>query len=639
MCRPHAFQLRDYQRNAISAVCKAIGRGVKRPAVVLATGGGKTVVFSHLIPQIQSADLRRRKTLVLAHKQELVFQNAAMIRRVNPNLTVNVDMAAEKPSADADIIVGSVMTLVRMSRLEKYNPLEFKTIILDECHHASAGSWIKILEYFKADSQDTEVCVVGFTATMERSDDKSLGTVFDEIVFERGLIEMVDNKELSDVKFVTLEADIGLDSVKTYNGDYAINNLELRMLDEDVMIKIACSYLLLRKQYDFKSTLIFCTSIAHCKTLCGVLQSSGVNAQYVTGETVTHERKAIVQDFRDGKIDALCNVMVFTEGTDIPNIDSVFLARPTKLRALLVQMIGRGLRLHEGKLHCYVVDVVDTRGPGFLSVLTLFDLPPSHDVNGKSYKQLRQEAEIDVNEARQAAIVEEMKRLLLEQDAADTVGDVFLDEPGYAVKHQIFDGFKRVNAFDVAQFAEFANVTSAIRSSSMKWARITYNTWASQIDYTQFFQLSEIKSAGPNIYTLGIYSFLSHAQLQASKYKCKRVNHLSTVIESENLNTVLAKAESRFNASPMAAKLRSLRHVLKPTSNQITTLETMVGKKIKAMSKLDPASTQQAIQVASDRLQSLLREKCSEMMFAAKVTTDALAFIWGINNLIKKDKQ
>ncbi|KAM9931811.1 hypothetical protein OXX80_008541 [Metschnikowia pulcherrima] len=129
---------------------------------------------------------------------------------------------------------------------------------------------------------------------------------------------------------------------------------------------VANAYIQLQQELGLKSTLVFCVDINHCKTLCGVLQAHGVNAQYVTGETAKHVRQDILEDFKQGKIAVLCNVLVFTGGTDIPNIDSLILARPTKSRPLLTQMVGRGLRLHKGKDICHVIDMVSTMKVGVL---------------------------------------------------------------------------------------------------------------------------------------------------------------------------------------------------------------------------------------------------------------------------------
>ncbi|KAG7195321.1 uncharacterized protein KQ657_003849 [Scheffersomyces spartinae] len=359
------FKLFDYQINAIENVLTSIEQGTRKNAVVLATGGGKTIVFSHLIPLLEQSSSRGPKTLVLAHRKELVFQAAKTIKSVNPDLQVSIDMADRKYDPEANVIVASVQTLAYKSRLENYNPLDFKTLILDECHHAAAKTWKELLRYFGADTPETDINTIGFTATYERADEKDLTEIFDKVVYRRSLYTMITDKQLCDILFLKVKGLYSLEHVKSYKGDYSVSLLEEAVNNTNNNTVVADAYLRLKKRYNFKSTIIFCVGIEHCKALCSVLQRSGVNAQYVIGETQLKERQDMIKDFLEGKIDVLCNVGVFTEGFDVPRIDSIILARPTKSRVLSQQMVGRGLRKHSDKKVCYVADVC-----GFESTMT-----------------------------------------------------------------------------------------------------------------------------------------------------------------------------------------------------------------------------------------------------------------------------
>lgn len=624
------FVLRDYQQEAIDAVTNAVTKGIRRSAVVLATGGGKTIVFSHLIPRISSANPRRRKTLILAHKHELVMQNASAIQRVNPDLKVQIDMGKLKPTSDADVVVGLVMTLVRMTRLQKHVRDEYKTIILDECHHATASSWMKILDHFDVLNKNLEINVIGFTATMERADGKALGQVFNQIVFERGLIEMVENRELCDAKFITLRADIGLCDIKSLGGDYHPTQLSEKMLQEDVLLKLATSYILLQRQYDFKSTLVFCTSIEHCKTLCGILQRFGVSAQYVTGETVMHEREAILRDFKNGKISVLCNVMVFTEGTDIPNVDSLFLARPTRLRTLLVQMIGRGLRLHPGKEQCYIVDFADTRGVGFLSISTLFDVSPGYSARGTSIKELKNEADEDL-------LKQEMERLSLENERFRLLREIDDEMPDLRVKHRLFDGFKTVNAFDDLQFLAYANVSRAIKKSILRWVRIRYDTWALQLDTERFFVLKSLPTEnGKRVFEITLNIFTLFHILQASKFKSGRNQSLSVVGTSANLDHLLTTA-GNIATGHGYSMWRTHMVLQKPcTPVQLRTLRGKIVKKIETMEK-NPQQLNKVLRELDAKLESVLRQQCSDMIFSHRISPNSLCFLWNVNLILNRD--
>ena len=353
------IQLRDYQEDAVKAVLSKLDSGVRKPAVVIATGGGKTVVFSHLIPRLKPlSNDRGNKVLVLAHTEELIDQAAKKIRLMNPGLKVDIEMRKLKASPEADVVVASVPSLVNRRRFEKFNPMEFKSIIIDECHHAPAITYRKVLNHFKALDQDLTISVVGFTATLMRHDKQSLGHIFDEVVYERSLKSMIQSKELADAKISEVKVELNLDLVKTVRYEYDPASLYTAMKKIDFNEKIILAYLRLKEEVGCKSTLIFCVGVDHCYDVCALFQTNGINAQYVTGETSKVERAAIIEDFKRGLIPVLCNVQVFTEGTDMPNIDSLILARPTMSKSLMIQMIGRGLRLHEEKTHCHIVDMV-----------------------------------------------------------------------------------------------------------------------------------------------------------------------------------------------------------------------------------------------------------------------------------------
>ena len=397
ICRlRHSFALRDYQEEAISEVLAASERGIKRQAVVMATGGGKTVIFSHLIPLLKGT--KGNKTLVLAHTQELISQSREKISKINPGLKVGVEMGKIRSDENDDVIVASVSSLVRLNRFEKFNPDDFKTIIIDECHHAVAASYRKILDYFKASDKTTEINVIGLTATLLRRDNIKLGLVFDEVVYERELKDMIGKGELCDFKISNARIEnFNLSNIKKGKDDYDSTSLYSALSDVDINEKILLSYMKMKENGSYNSTLIFCVTVQHCYELCGLFQSHGINAQYVTAETTKVSRKQIVDDFKNRKIPVLCNVGVLAEGADIPNIDSIILSRPTLSKTLKVQMIGRGLRNHPGKTHCHVVDLVGLTEYGLHIKSSLRGIDPIDSLT-KSLKDEVEEEEEDMSE-------------------------------------------------------------------------------------------------------------------------------------------------------------------------------------------------------------------------------------------------
>ncbi|CAH2354435.1 putative ATP-dependent helicase Irc3p [[Candida] railenensis] len=634
-----AMTLRDYQEDCLTSVHNAISRGVRRPAVVLATGGGKTVVFSHLIPQLEPyTETQGSKTLVLAHKQELVYQAASKIASVNPNLKVAIDMHNMKPTEDADVIVGSVPTLVRMSRLEKYDPAEFKTIILDECHHATAKSWAKILNYFSADHKQSPIHVIGFTATMERADGSSLGKLFDEIVYERGLIEMVQNKELVDVKFSTLDVAVDFSKVKTRLNDFDTKSLSDAMNQDEINYSMAGSYLRLSHEFNFKSTLIFCVDIAHCKTLCGVLQSQGINAQYVTGDTVKHERVSILEDFKQGKIQVLCNVLVFTEGTDIPNIDSLFLARPTKSRPLLVQMIGRGLRLHEGKSHCHIVDVAGTRSIGIQSVPTLFGVPDSMKGSPRNYEKTQDEDEdeLDTRLMSKEEIKEQQrikqeealkKKLLIEESRREAMNVAF----------STIDGFSLLLQKDIRGFQSDKNIHHAFNSSKLFWIRLEYDVWGIAFPpmSDKFFTVRRLYVSEQKYFSLVVNTFTSREHKMAAGHKVANYSSETEIMRDANLQAVLTRAEvlvsqhtSKYTNTSIKSNRDKPRHA---TSKQVKFVKAKVVTKAKQL--YSNWSSEMDTKLDTE-LNAFTQYRMSDLIFAIKYSKNSLWFRWELQKLL-----
>ncbi|QLL33351.1 hypothetical protein HG536_0E02620 [Torulaspora globosa] len=366
-------QLRDYQQHVID---RCIDRIVKREGprvrigVSLATGGGKTVIFSNLVKQLSEKHGFAR-TLILAHRRELVMQAAGTVRKCIPHSSVQIEMgkcvaSLDRSAGRVEVVIASTQSLIR--RLDNHPRDYFDLIIIDEAHHAVANSYLKILDHY-----DGAVPVVGFSATFERADNKALSTVMDEIVYHRGILEMISDKWLCEGKFTTVNIDCDLSKVELSSGtkDFKLDKLSSALNTEQLNEVVLNAYLHKRAANGFKSTLLFAVDIKHVESLYQLFRDRGVTAGYVTSNTPTEKRDQIVRDFRAGRIEVLINCGIFTEGTDMPNIDCILLCRPTRSRSLLIQMIGRGLRLHHSKDHCHIIDFVGASNVGVVSVPTL----------------------------------------------------------------------------------------------------------------------------------------------------------------------------------------------------------------------------------------------------------------------------
>lgn len=316
------IELRDYQHECIDVI------GAQQPGAYLikmATGMGKTVTFAN-VP-------RKGKMLILSHREELVNQPLKYF-----DCKTGIEQATHHADQDAQVVSASVQSISR--RLDWFEPDAFDTIICDEAHHAAASTYRKIFDYFKPRM------LLGFTATPNRSDNVRLNDVFSKIIFDRDLKWGIKNGYLSDIFCRRVNIGYDLRGVHTSRGDYAPGELEQAM--DGTADAIADAY----ERLATGATLIFSVSVNQCHEIAKRIPGAVV----VTGET--KNRAGIIEDFTQGKIPCIVNCMVFTEGTDIPRVETVIIARPTKSDSLYTQMVGRGLRLFSGKERLNLIDCV-----------------------------------------------------------------------------------------------------------------------------------------------------------------------------------------------------------------------------------------------------------------------------------------
>ncbi|RHZ69918.1 hypothetical protein CDV55_108042 [Aspergillus turcosus] len=384
-----AIVLRDYQEECIQSVLKYLDEGHKRLGISLATGAGKTVIFTELIGRIPSRNEIGDKTLIIVHRRELVEQAAQHCRRAYPDRTVEIEMGNSHASGAGDIIVASIQTLTRGNRLAKFDPKQFKLVLVDEAHHIVASSYREALRHFGVDEASTDSPVlVGVSATFSRQDGLKLGAAIDHIVYHKDYIDMIDDNWLANAVFTTVRSEANLSKVKKDSfGDFAIGSLSKAVNTENVNNTTVRAWL--ANAQDRKSTLVFCVDVAHAKQLTETFRSHGIDARYITARTPKEVRVEQLRAFRNQEYPVLLNCGLFTEGTDIPNIDCVLLARPTRSRNLLIQMIGRGLRLYPGKEDCHIIDMVATLHTGVLSTPTLFGLHPDEVLQKANAKDLK----------------------------------------------------------------------------------------------------------------------------------------------------------------------------------------------------------------------------------------------------------
>jgi len=343
------------------------------------------------------------QTLILAHRRELVEQAAKHCAAAYPHLRVEVEMGNLHASGLADITIASVQSITSRDRLEKFDPKRFKLVLVDEAHHIVAPGYLRTLAHFGLEKKRADSpALVGVSATFSRFDGLRLGAAIDEIVYHRDYVDMIAEKWLCDVLFTTVESTADISAVRSgSNGDFRPGELS-RAVNTDHVNEITVRSWLAHAgcaEKKRESTLVFCVDLAHVASLTQKFRHYGIDARFISGDTPTIQRGETLDAFKRREFPVLVNCGVFTEGTDIPNIDCVVLSRPTKSRNLLVQMIGRGMRLYPGKTDCHVIDMVSSLETGIVTTPTLFGLDPGEivqDATTQDLKALRDRRGVDV---------------------------------------------------------------------------------------------------------------------------------------------------------------------------------------------------------------------------------------------------
>jgi len=371
------LELRPYQKEALDSIVSFYDSGISRQLVVLPTGSGKTVIFSHL-PQFKKNSL---PMLVLAHREELLHQAKEKISWSNPHLNIEIEQA-ENYASHADVVVASVPTLGRENsdRIKRFPREYFKSIVIDEAHHAAAPTYRRILDYFE------NTFTLGVTATPQRSDNTRLTDVFDEIVYYKTIQDLIQEGYLSPLVGYRIQTDTDISGVATNEGDYVQSQLEDAIDNPTRNATIVNSY---NSLVPNAKAIVFAAGVKHANNLAISFGQAGIATELILGDTDTDDRRNILARFANGTTRVLVNVGVLTEGFDEPSVEAIILARPTRSNLLYTQIVGRGTRLYEGKPHCTIIDIADaTKGKKPIGLPSLLGLPPDFDLQGQSLTEV-----------------------------------------------------------------------------------------------------------------------------------------------------------------------------------------------------------------------------------------------------------
>ena len=308
--------------------------------MVLPTGCGKTIVFAKVAEDCVRQGYR---VLILAHRGELLEQAADKIKK-----STNLGCATEKAEQTClgswfRITVGSVQSMQREKRLSQFSENYFNVIIIDEAHHCISDGYQKVLQHFPSAK------VLGVTATPDRGDMRNLGEFFESLAYEYTLPKAIREGYLSPIKAMTIPLQLDLSGVSIQSGDFKAGDIATAL--DPYLHQIADEMM---KYCRDRKTVVFLPLVKTSQKFKEILNEKGFKAAEVNGES--KDRAEVLEAFDKGEYNVLCNSMLLTEGWDCPSVDCVIVLRPTKVRSLYSQMVGRGTRLCEGKSHLLLLD-------------------------------------------------------------------------------------------------------------------------------------------------------------------------------------------------------------------------------------------------------------------------------------------
>ena len=334
------ISLRPYQTEARDAILHEWSVGNRKTLLVLPTGCGKTVVFSSVVQnQVENGG----RALIMAHRGELLDQAADKLKKVCGLDSVLEKAESTSIGSNVPVTIGSVQSLAQPKRLERFAQDYFTDIIIDEAHHCLSDSYQRVLEHFP------KANILGVTATPDRGDQRNLGKYFDSKAYEYSMSHAIKEGHLCPVKAQLIPLELDIAGVGMSNGDYAVGEVGSAL--DPYLEQIAQEMMHYCKG---RKTVVFLPLVATSQKFCNLLNKYGLRSAEVNGNS--DDRAEVLDRFERGQFDVLCNSMLLTEGWDCPAVDCVVVLRPTKVRSLYQQMVGRGMRNAPGKDHLLLLD-------------------------------------------------------------------------------------------------------------------------------------------------------------------------------------------------------------------------------------------------------------------------------------------
>ena len=400
------FELRPYQAEAKQAILAAWDEGYRKTLLVLPTGCGKTVVFSSVT---ENQVNKGHRVLIMAHRGELLDQAADKLKEAS-----GLDSVLEKAESSCldsflPVTVGSVQSLAQEKRPARFPNNYFQDIIVDEAHHCLSDSYKRVLDHFP------NANILGVTATPDRGDMKNLGEFFDSKAYEYSMTEAIREGYLCPIKAQMIPLELDIADVGISSGDFSAGEIGHAL--EPYLHQIASE---MANYCRGRKTVVFLPLIATSQKFCAMLNDAGLRAAEVNGNS--DDRSEVLADFEAGKYDVLCNSMLLTEGWDCPSVNCIVVLRPTKIRSLYQQMVGRGMRLSPGKTELLLLDFLwmterhDLCRPSALiskdeAIAKKIDERMVEDADGFDLIEAEEQAERDILAERESGLAKQLAEM------------------------------------------------------------------------------------------------------------------------------------------------------------------------------------------------------------------------------------
>ncbi|KAJ9096814.1 hypothetical protein QFC21_005085 [Naganishia friedmannii] len=407
------LQLYPHQMEAAASCVEAVQNGRHRIAVSLPTGSGKTVIYTALIPFLKNEGSSGGQVLVVVpntgmfssvasgrvtdnRDADLAHQTYNFIRHNLPHFSVGIEQGNSQASGQDDVIVATYQSMRQDSRLQRYGSTQIKGIILDEAHHVAASSYRKILSCLTASSRPmSNVPVIGFSATMGcRADGQALSAILDEIVYHKDVSALIDSGHLTPATYTNVRTGRDFSSLEVSRMTYDFDEESAAaMVNTPAFNSIVVQTYLSQCSKapgfglrtfvadqpfteDRKCTVVYALNYAHTRDLLSAFRQAEVAARSLTGFNTVEERSQTLADFAQGKFSVLIGGLLLIESANMPSVDSILLARPTRSRIAFAQMVGRGALLHPGKADYRIIDFCDNKNHngGFNNLATISGL-------------------------------------------------------------------------------------------------------------------------------------------------------------------------------------------------------------------------------------------------------------------------